>query len=57
MTLNNSLVNDNEADHHGGGIYNLGDLTLNNATVTGNLTGDGGGGIYNDHWCKRYDAE
>jgi CSLREA domain-containing protein len=46
LTLTNTTVSGNRAEHFGGGIYNAGALTLTNSTVSGNSAGNGGG-IYN----------
>lgn len=49
VTLINSIVSGNTAQHEGGGIFNRigGALTVTNSAISGNLAGQGGGGIYN----------
>lgn len=41
----NSTISLNQADRHGGGVYNNGTLRLVNATVTANAANEDGGGI------------
>jgi predicted outer membrane repeat protein len=46
LTIESSVVRNNDAVVRGGGIYNTGKLTLIDGEVTGNSASDGGG-IYN----------
>ncbi len=46
LTVTNSSIQNNRADH-GGGIFSHGTLTLINTTVSHNTGNGGGGGIYN----------
>ncbi|WAS06707.1 right-handed parallel beta-helix repeat-containing protein [Gloeomargaritales cyanobacterium VI4D9] len=46
VTLNNSIVSNNEASLDGGGIYSSRPVTLTNSKVLGNTAGFDGGGIY-----------
>jgi len=42
LTVNDSIIFNNQADH-GGGIYNSGTMTINECAISGNSANDGGG--------------
>lgn len=47
VTIQQTLVSNNEAASRGGGIFNNGSLSLSNSLITGNSADDIGGGISN----------
>ena len=55
ISVNETLIQDNESDTWGGGIYNLGTATLTKSSIKGNIAGKvgsgggGGGGVVNDN--------
>lgn len=46
LTLNRSLVSDNQATYYGGGVHSSAGLTLQASTVSANTAGTNGGGVY-----------
>jgi CSLREA domain-containing protein len=54
LTINNSIISNNIADQHGGGISNMGTLTVNNSSISHNSADNWGGGIYNWSWFDKH---
>ena len=46
VTVNNSVISDNSAIIHGGGLYTAGSATLTNTTLAYNTAGNHGGGLH-----------
>ena len=50
VTIENSLIYNNDTYYYGGGIANYGSLTMTNSTVAGNTAYEIGGGIFAYGW-------